>query len=56
MFYMRTLKNFRERIQEIQEFIRPYVGTDELINGNQRRCLWIEDHQVEIANSVARDR
>jgi len=37
---------------ESKKFIRPYVGTDELINGIQRRCLWIEDHDLEVANSV----
>lgn len=30
----------------VANVIRPYVGTDELINGNQRRCLWIEDDQL----------
>ena len=28
------------------QFVRPYVGTDELINGTQRRCLWIEDEHL----------
>lgn len=32
--------------------IRSYVGTDELVNGKQRFCLWIEDDQLDIAKSV----
>jgi hypothetical protein len=32
--------------------VRPYVGTDELVKGNQRRCLWIEDEQLSIAAAV----
>ncbi|GEC14831.1 class I SAM-dependent DNA methyltransferase [Nitrobacter winogradskyi] len=34
------------------DFIRPYVGTDELIKGNQRQCLWIEDDQLSVATTV----
>ena len=37
---------------ETQKLIRPYIGTDELISGNLRRCLWIEDDEIGIANSV----
>lgn len=33
-------------------FIRPYVGTDELVNGKQRRCLWIEDGALEVAAAI----
>jgi len=32
--------------------IRSYVGTDELVKGNQRRCLWISEAEVEIAKTV----
>ncbi|MDA8328733.1 MAG: lactate dehydrogenase [Betaproteobacteria bacterium] len=28
-------------------FIKRFVGSDELINGRQRYCLWIEDDEVE---------
>jgi hypothetical protein len=31
-------------------FIKHFVGSDELINGKQRYCLWIEDKDVETAN------
>ncbi|MEG4171345.1 MULTISPECIES: DNA methyltransferase [unclassified Microcoleus] len=37
---------------EIQSLIRPYIGTDELVKGNQRKCLWIEDSDLDIAMSV----
>lgn len=30
-------------------FIKRFVGSDELINGRQRYCLWIEDDEVESA-------
>lgn len=30
-------------------FIKRFVGSDELINGRMRYCLWIEDHQTELA-------
>lgn len=30
-------------------FIKRFVGSDELINGKQRYCLWIEDDEVEAA-------
>lgn len=37
---------------EVQGLVRPYIGTDELVKGNQRRCLWIEDNDIELAISV----
>ena len=30
-------------------FIKRFVGSDELINGKQRYCLWIEEDQVDTA-------
>lgn len=33
-------------------FLRSYVGSEELIKGKKRWCLWIEDDQVEAARSV----
>lgn len=30
-------------------FIKRFVGSDELINGKQRYCLWIEDDEASIA-------
>lgn len=37
---------------EAADFIRPYVGTDELVKGKQRRCLWIEDSQLPVATAI----
>ena len=31
-------------------FVRKFVGSEELINGKQRFCIWIEDHDVDVAN------
>jgi hypothetical protein len=33
--------------------IKPFIGADELINGLLRYCVWIEDDQLELANSIA---
>ena len=33
-------------------FVRPYVGGAEFLRGLQRFCLWIEDDEVEAANSI----
>ncbi|QIK95556.1 class I SAM-dependent DNA methyltransferase [Sphingomonas sp. HDW15A] len=30
-------------------FIKPYKGSSEFIRGLQRWCLWIEDHQIDVA-------
>jgi hypothetical protein len=35
-----------------QKFVRPYVGSEELINGKLRYCLWISDEEAEIAKQV----
>ncbi|NWB51104.1 class I SAM-dependent DNA methyltransferase [Pseudomonas gingeri] len=34
------------------QFVRPFVGSDEAINGKQRFCLWINDASVELAQSI----
>jgi len=33
-------------------FVRRYMGSDELINGSIRNCLWIEDRDVEAAREI----
>lgn len=33
-------------------FIRPFIGSDEAINGKQRFCLWIDDETLEVAQSI----
>ncbi len=35
---------------DARPFIKRFVGSDELINGRQRYCLWIEDDDVDAAN------
>ncbi len=35
-----------------EKFVRPFVGSDEAINGKQRFCLWIDDEDFELANSI----
>lgn len=35
--------------QETRLLVKRFVGSDELINGRQRFCLWIEDDQVDTA-------
>jgi hypothetical protein len=37
---------------EAADFLRPYVGTDELVKGNQRRCLWIENDKLPVAEAI----
>jgi hypothetical protein len=34
-----------------KKFVKRFVGADELISGKQRFCLWIEDQDVDEANS-----
>lgn len=35
----------------IQEFLRRYIGAEEMINGKLRYCLWISDENVKRARS-----
>lgn len=43
---------FRQRDQRVTEFIRPYVGADDSINGHLRYCLWIQDEKRDFAESI----
>ncbi len=36
-----------------RRFIRPFVGSQEFINGEERRCIWIQESDREIANRNA---
>ena len=36
-----------------RSFLRPFIGTDELVNGQQRVCLWIEDQDVQEAAAIS---
>lgn len=45
----------RELVQkypDLKQVIRKYVGSDELINGNYRRCLWIPDDLAQEVRKV----
>lgn len=36
---------------EIKRFIRPYLGSEQMIQGKPRWCIWIEDEDLEFAKS-----
>ena len=38
--------------QAHEEFVKPYIGSEELINGKLRYCLWIPDQEADRANAV----
>lgn len=35
---------------EIEKFIRPYLGSEQMIQGKPRWCVWIEDADADYAN------
>ncbi|CCD95148.1 putative DNA methylase [Bradyrhizobium sp. ORS 375] len=37
---------------QVEPLIRPILGSSEFINGSLRYCLWISDHQAELAYSI----
>lgn len=37
-----------------EQFIRRYVGSEELINGKIRHCIWVEDHDEANARALPR--
>jgi type I restriction-modification system DNA methylase subunit len=37
---------------EAERFIKPLLGTTELLTGKRRWCIWIEDKDVEIAHQI----
>ena len=42
----------KESRQAAQKYIRKFVGSEELINGKQRYCLWIEDQFADDAKRI----
>lgn len=38
--------------EQYTRFIRPFVGSYELIRGVNRYCIWVDDNDVELANSI----
>ncbi|EAQ23760.1 putative DNA methylase [Roseovarius sp. EC-HK134] len=41
-----------ERYGVPRKFIRPFVGSQEFIRGNERRCVWVTDEDLDEANCV----
>lgn len=37
---------------QIKEFVKPFVGANEFINGVNRYCLWITENQIQKALSI----
>jgi hypothetical protein len=50
--------SFQESIQlianyrESQPYVRPYIGTDELVKGTQRRCIWVDDEHLNEISEI----
>ncbi len=40
------------RYTEARQYIRPFVGSFELIRGIHRHCIWIEDNQINLAYQI----
>lgn len=38
-----------KQFPELDRFIRPYFGSEEMINGKLRYCIWLEDQDVAFA-------
>ena len=38
---------------EISTFLRPYVGSSEIISGIPRQCIWIDDRRLEDAKEIS---
>ena len=37
---------------EVKQLVRKYFGSEELINGGERSCLWIRDEEIAVAQAV----
>lgn len=37
---------------EAERFVRPFIGSNESINGLQRYCLWIDDSELSLAEHI----
>jgi len=42
-------RNVLEKHKEIGRFIRPYIGSEQMIQGKVRWCIWIEEPDVSFA-------
>lgn len=38
---------------ETADFVRLFLGSTEIVNGNQRWCIWIEDDKLNEANKIS---
>lgn len=47
------LENMELSENNKKKFIKPFVGSKELISGNNRHCIWIEDDMIEEAISAS---
>lgn len=45
--------NLISEYPESAQFIKPFVGSQEMLNGNERYCLWIDDQSVHVARTIA---
>ena len=36
----------------LNKIIRPYLGSHEFISGDKRFCLWLDDNNLDLANSI----
>ncbi len=45
-------QNLIQKNPSASQFIRPFIGADEFINGIQRFCLWIPDERLEEAKGI----
>ena len=50
---MEEARDLIERRPMAQPFIRRYLGSDELINGNIRYCIWVDDSQLLEAQAIS---
>lgn len=41
-----------ENDSRVIPFIKPYIGSEEFINRKERYCIWVEDKDVEVAQSI----
>ncbi len=46
----RERQDVLKQYPELERFIRPYLGSEEMIQGKARWCIWIEDCDVVFAN------
>ena len=48
---LRSIEN--ESKETVRKYIKKFIGSEELINGKERYCLWIEDSLTEEASHIS---